>query len=87
VGEIEVVHSTDASVTVVCRQGQFPTDLTLQALESRAGFLRCHKQYLVNPDAVDEISEGDGATVRTRSGHVVPVSRRYLPRLRAQLGL
>jgi two-component system, LytTR family, response regulator len=87
VGEIELVRSSETGVTVVCRTGEYPTDLTLQVLETRAGFLRCHKQYLVNPEAVDELSEGDTSAVRTRSGQVVPVSRRYLGRLRAQLGL
>jgi two-component system LytT family response regulator len=53
--------------------------------------IRCHKQYLVNANAVDELALGDGdganATARTRSGHVVPVSRRHLPRVRELLGI
>jgi two-component system LytT family response regulator len=51
--------------------------------------MRCHKQYLLNANAVDEITLGEASsvTVRTRSGHTVPVSRRLLPRVRELLGL
>jgi two-component system LytT family response regulator len=87
VDQIELVRSGETGVTVVCRDGEYPTDLTLQALETRGPFLRCHKQYLVNAEAVDEIRVENASTVRTRSGHEVPVGRRYLARLRAQLGL
>ena len=89
VAEIELAKSTLSGVYVVSAQGEYSTDLTLQVLEARAGLLRCHKQFLVNAAAVDEISLGDGssASVRTRSGHTVPVSRRHLPRLRELLGL
>jgi two-component system LytT family response regulator len=84
--DIEVVRSGESGVVVLCAQGEYPTDLTLQALETRAGLLRCHKQFLVNPDAVDELDVGDWPEVRTRSGHKVPVSRRYLTRVRSHLG-
>ena len=89
--EIEVAKSTLSGVYVVCGHGEYATDLTLQVLEARAGLLRCHKQFLVNPAAVDEITVGDGAagaaTLRTRSGQLVPVSRRHAARVRAALGL
>ncbi len=69
-------------------KGELFTELTLRVLEERAGLVRCHKQYLVNPDAVDEVRPDDGAAViRTRSGKEVPVSRRFLPRLRERLGI
>jgi two-component system LytT family response regulator len=87
VDQIELVRSGEAGVSVVCKDGEYPTGLTLQALETRGAFLRCHKQYLVSADAIDEISVGAISTLRTRSGHEVPVGRRYLPSLRAQLGL
>lgn len=86
--EIELVRSGETGVTVVCPHGEYPTDLTLQALEARAGLLRCHKQFLVNPESIDElIVGGETPGIRTRSGQIVPVSRRYLARLRAQLGV
>lgn len=89
VADIEAVRSTLSGVYVVCGGGEYATDLTLQVLEDRAGLLRCHKQFLVNLEAVDQISasEGSAAAIRTRSGHTVPVSRRYLSQIRARLGL
>jgi two-component system LytT family response regulator len=89
VTDIELVKSTLSGVYVVSGQGEYGTELTLQVLEARAGLLRCHKQYLVNAAAIDEVSLGDGsnATIRTRSGHSVPVSRRHLSRVREVLGI
>jgi len=87
--EIESVRSSEAGVYVVTAGGEHFTDLTLRVLEERAGFLRVHKQHLVNVERVVEILFGDedGSTVRTRSGLSVPVSRRYLPLLKQRLGL
>jgi two-component system LytT family response regulator len=87
VAEIECVKSTLSGVYVVSAHGEYGTELTLAVLEARAGFLRCHKQYLVNPAAVDEVSLGDDPSIRTRSGHSVPVSRRHLAKVREMLGL
>ncbi|HZZ84101.1 MAG TPA: two-component system response regulator BtsR [Anaeromyxobacteraceae bacterium] len=89
VGEVEFVRSSEAGVYVVSPQGEYFTELTLSVLEARAGFLHCHKQYLVNVDRIDEISLADNslAVIKTRSGKAVPVSRRYLTKLRAALGL
>lgn len=86
---VEFVRSSDAGVYVVGAKGELFTELTLKVLEERAGLLRCHKQFLVNADAVDEIRpEEDGVVViRTRSGKDVPVSRRFLPKLRERLGI
>lgn len=88
-GEVEFVKSSEAGVYVVTPQGEYFTELTLSVLEARAGLLHCHKQYLVNVDRIDEISlaENSLAVIKTRSGQTVPVSRRYLSRLRAELGL
>ena len=87
--EVESVRSSEAGVYVVTAAGDHFTDLTLRVLEERAGFLRVHKQHLVNVDRVVEILLGDedGSTVRTRSGQLVPVSRRFLPLLKQRLGL
>jgi two-component system LytT family response regulator len=86
--DVELVRSSEAGVYVVGPKGEHFTELTLRVLEERAGLLRCHKQYLVNPDAVDEVQPDDGAAViRTRSGKEVPVSRRFLSRLRERLGI
>jgi len=89
VSEVELVRSSEAGVYVVCPAGEFFTELTLKVLEERAGLVRCHKQYLVNIDRVDEISLGDNllGVVRTKGGREVPVSRRYLARLKELIGL
>jgi two-component system LytT family response regulator len=88
--DVQLVRSSEAGVYVVTAKGEhFFTELTLRVLEERAGLVRCHKQHLVNAAAVDQLEPGDdeGATLRTRSGVAVPVSRRYLPALKAALGL
>ena len=74
---------------VVTAAGEFLTDLTLRVLEERGGLVRCHKQHLVNLERIDEIRPGEepAATIRTRAGHLVPVSRRFLAVLRERLGL
>lgn len=86
--EIEYVHSGPGGVYVVSAAGEFFTELTLKVLEERGGLLRCHKQYLVNVDRIDEIRPSDdpAATIRTRSGHDVPVSRRFLATVKERLG-
>lgn len=89
IAEVEFVKSGPAGVYVVCPSGEFFTELTLKVLEDRAGLLRCHKQFLVNIDRVDEIALGDNqlGVIRTKTGHEVPVSRRHLTALREKLGL
>ena len=74
-------------VYVICPNGEFYTELTLQILENKTNLLRCHKQFLINIDLVDEIllRENMVAEIKTKSGRVVPVSRRYLRMLRERL--
>ncbi len=86
--EIELARSSEAGVYVVSPKGEFFTELTLRVLEERAGLVRCHKQYLVRIEQVEEVRLGEGgATLRTRSGNEVPVSRRLLPEIRERLGV
>ena len=40
---------------VISPAGEFYTELTLQVLENRTNLIRCHKQFLINIDLVDEI--------------------------------
>jgi two-component system LytT family response regulator len=89
VAEIEYVKSSEAGVYAVTAHGEFFTELTLEVLEARAGLLRCHRQYLVNAEQIDEISlaENSLGVLRTRSGASVPVSRRHLAGIRAALGV
>lgn len=85
--EIEYVSSGEAGVHVISPAGEFYTELTLQVLENRTNLIRCHKQFLINIDLVDEIilRENMAADIKTRSGRLVPVSRRYLRLLREKL--
>ncbi len=83
--EIEYVHSDISGIHAYTATGSYFTELTLKVLESRAGLLRCHKQYLVNPALIEEIVplENGLAQVKTCSQTVLPVSRRYLRGLKA----
>jgi two-component system LytT family response regulator len=88
VSEVEFVRSSEAGVYVVSAKGELFTELTLKVLEERAGLVRCHKQFLVRIEAVDEIAIEEGlASIRTRSGKDVPVSRRFLAKVRERLDI
>lgn len=86
---VDHVLSDLSGVHVVTAQGGLFTELTLKVLESRTPLVRCHKQYLVNLDQVDEIVllEAGLAEIRTRAGNLIPVSRRYLRNLKKHLNL
>ncbi|MGC8660269.1 MAG: two-component system response regulator BtsR [Desulfomonilaceae bacterium] len=87
VSDVEYVRSDVTGVYLVCGQGKFFTELTLNVLEVRAGLLRCHKQFLVNINHVDEIilHDNQAAIIKTLSGKSVPVSRRRLKKIRQRL--
>ncbi len=87
--DVEFVRSDIAGVYVVTSDGEFFTDLTLKVIESRTGLVRCHKQFLVNIDRVDEIAphENQSAAIRMCSGKIVPVSRRFFRKLKENLGI
>lgn len=86
---VEYVHSDLSGVHVVTSQGSLFTELTLKVLEDRTDLLRCHRQFLVNLDQVDEILllESGLAEIRTKSGQSLPISRRYLKSLKDRLHL
>lgn len=88
--EVEYVSSTPAGVFVISQDGKERfTELTLRTLEERAPLMRCHRQFLVNPDRIKEIHFGDNgvAEIQTASGQIVPVSRRFLGPLKERLGI
>jgi two-component system LytT family response regulator len=87
--DVEFVHSELAGNKVVTGSGQGITELTLRTLEEKTGFLRCHRQVLINPDQIAELLLLDGGVAEavTRSGHKVQVSRRYLKPLKEQLSI
>lgn len=89
IAEVDYVRSDHAGVYVVSPKGEFFTELTLKVLEDKTTLVRCHKQFLVNLDHVDEIllPENMGAEIKLKSGTRVPVSRRFLKRLKETLGI
>ncbi len=89
ISEVEYIRSNAAGVYLVCSQGEFFTEITLKVLEARSNLIRCHKQYLVNIDHVDEIvlQENQSAIIQTHLKKVVPVSRRYLKKIKDELGI
>lgn len=88
VAEVEYLNSESTGVQVVgCKQNGV-TELALKILEARTSFLRCHRQYLVNPDHIAELLFGEtGAEILTRSARKVPVSRRHLRAVKDFLAL
>ena len=89
VSEVDYVRSDPAGVSVVGPKGEFLTELTLRVLENKTNLVRCHKQFLVNLDRVDEIllQENLLARIKMKSGASVPVSRRFLKRLKERIGI
>ncbi len=87
--DVEYVKSDFSGVHVITSMGEFFTELTLRVIEDRTAFLRCHKQFLVNIDQVDEILFGQNclAQITTKSGRTIPISRRHLRKLKEKLGI
>lgn len=87
--DVEYVKSDVAGVYVVTPKSEYFTALTLKVIENRTNFMRCHKQFLVNVDHIDEILLGENllAQITTCSGHSIPVSRRYFKRFKERLGI
>lgn len=86
---IEFVHSNDTGIFFLCGDKKCFTDLSLKVLEQRTKLFRCHKQYLVNLDKIDEISfeENSSGKIKSKGNHIIPVSRHYLKDLKEILGL
>lgn len=88
--EVAYATSRASGVYVVDHAGQeFFTELTLSTLEEKTPLVRCHRQYLVHLDALQEIRFGENGTAEivTRTGSTLPVSRRFLKPLKQRLGL
>ncbi len=87
--EVEYITTGPAGVHVVTADHEYFTEVTLKVLEERSPLLRCHKQFLINIDSISEIilQEGGLAKIQTRSGKMLPVSRRYLKVIKKKLFL
>jgi two-component system LytT family response regulator len=85
--DVEYIFSDVGGIHVCSNKNYCHTQLTLKVLQEKTPLIRCHKQYLLSPNAISEIELIDsGAEVTTRSGAKVPVSRRYLKELKLLLG-
>ena len=87
ISDVEYVYTDVAGVHVMGTDRHGITELALKTLQERSPLVRCHRQYLVHPDHVQEIllQENGGAEIITSSGQRVPVSRRHLRELKERL--
>lgn len=87
--DIELAHSDLSGVHIVTKDTKATTQLTLKVLEEKTPLIRCHRQYLVHPQAIREIKLLDNglAEITTQHGQQVPVSRRYLKEIKDRYGL
>jgi two-component system LytT family response regulator len=89
--EIEIAYSDQSGVHIICDQAKNANScsLSLKVLEEKTELLRCHRQYLINPNAIREIRLLDNALAEivTSSGAIAPVSRRYLKMLKDRFHL
>jgi two-component system, LytTR family, response regulator len=85
--DVQYISTSPAGVHVATTQDEFFTEVTLKVLEERTSLLRCHKQYLINLDAISDITLLDGGRgqIKTKSNRSIPISRRYLKILKQQL--
>ncbi|GLQ72405.1 two-component system response regulator BtsR [Vibrio penaeicida] len=87
--DVEFAYTDISGVQVKTAEQTATSQLTLKVLEQKTSLLRCHRQYLVNTQAIREIKllEHGLAEIITQSGHPVPVSRRFLKSLKETLGI
>lgn len=86
--EVEFAYSDISGVHVQTAQQKATSQLTLKVLEEKTNLVRCHRQFLINVQAIKEIKllENGLAEIVTTSDHPLPVSRRYLKSLKELLG-
>ena len=87
--DIESVESGPAGVHIVCAEQKYYTELTLKTLLQKTHLIQTHRQYLINPDAVDELEdlEGGFAKIYTRSKAEIQVARGFRKKVKQALGL
>lgn len=90
VTDILYVNSDLTGVHIMKKDGtHYTTELTLRTIEERTSLVRCHRQYLIQLDALCEIQLGDASQAYAILGDQIsaPISRRYLKTLKERLGL
>lgn len=84
VKEISYIESNARMLRLVSDQGEysFYGKLDDTAQDRRlAGFIRCHKSFLVNPAFIERI---DGGTIALAGGQTLPVSRSNVKRVKQE---
>ena len=86
--DVEFAYSDISGVHVQTAEQKATSQLTLKVLEEKTCLVRCHRQFLINVQAIKEIKllENGLAEIITTSDHPLPVSRRYLKSLKELLG-
>jgi len=89
VRDVDYVISDITGVHIITGDKNFLTDLTLKVLEERTDLFRCHRQYMISIDRVQEIRllENGAGEVLTSGDSTVPVSRRLLKNLKQLVGI
>ena len=92
--DIETAYSDLSGVHLVTKDTKATTQLTLKLLEEKTPLIRCHRQYLIHPQAIREIKllENGLAEITTQYGHQIPgqpappqrAQRQVRPELTAQ---
>ncbi len=84
--EVEYVSAGAKGNHFITSEDEYYTDITLKVLEERTQLVRCHKQYLVNMNFVNEIAllENGLGMITTPSG-TVPGRRRYRKIIKSSL--
>lgn len=88
--DVEAIFSKPGGIYVIGDDGvEHFTELTLRTLEERTRLIRCHRQYMINPEHIQDIAlaENGAANILTLGGRSIPVSRRFLGPLKEQLGI
>jgi two-component system LytT family response regulator len=90
-GDVTRIRASEKYALFEHEQREYVLDESLNALEQRlgpAGFVRVHRSELVNLARVRALHTEDGSTTLELSdGQRVPVSRRFVPELKARLGI
>ena len=87
--DVEYAFSDQSGVHISTNNGQMHSQLSLKILEQKTPMLRCHRQYLVQPQAIAEIEllANGSANLYTRNGAQLPVSRRFMKGFRDMFGV
>lgn len=92
--EIDFIESINGVSTISVDRESFPTDLTLNDLESSLtsfGFFRCHRSYLVNLQRISELisysKNSYTIILKTRLQDKLPLSRSKLVEMKQMLGV